>query len=89
MYKDIKPFPLFQVILIVSWAKYEPLTKGDYEYPGWANAIGWIIAMTAILAVPVVAVYQIVMKVFVEYKDLAMREVRLMKFIVCVVSLCF
>lgn len=65
-----------QVILIVSWARYEPLTKGSYTYPEWANAIGWIIAMTAILAVPVVAVAQILMKLFVEYKDLDFSEVK-------------
>ena len=55
--------------MIFSWVKYEPLTKGDYEYPAYANAIGWIIAMTAILAVPAVAIYQIIHKMFVEHRD--------------------
>ena len=67
----------FQIILIVSWARYEPLTKGSYTYPEWANAIGWIIALTAILAVPAVAIFQIVYKIFEEYKDLDMMEVKL------------
>ena len=47
------------VILIISWGSHEPLTKGDYQYPGWADSIGWLISMTVILAVPVVAIYQL------------------------------
>ena len=46
------------------------MTKGDYVYPEWADAIGWIIAMVGILAVPVAAVYEIGKKVFFEYKDI-------------------
>ena len=52
-----------QIILILSWANHEPLKKGDYEYPEWANAIGYIIALVAILAVPFVAIWQIAMKI--------------------------
>ena len=73
------------VILIASWAQYEPITRwriiikiiimimtfftapfystifrGDYVYPGWANGIGWLIAMTAILSVPLMAVVTVV-----------------------------
>ena len=29
-------------------------------YPGWANGIGWLIAMTAILSVPLMAVVTVV-----------------------------
>ena len=60
-----------QVILIYSWASHEPLTKGDYVYPEWADAVGWVIAMVAILAVPLAAIYQIVEKVFFDFKDIA------------------
>ncbi len=62
---------VMQVILAYSWASHEPLTKGDYVYPEWADAIGWIIAMVAILAVPVAAIYQIVEKVFYDFKDIS------------------
>ncbi len=68
LYKTVSPLIIF-FILIISWARYEPLTKGDYTYPGWANAIGWIIAMTAILAVPAVAIFQLAQKTLVENKD--------------------
>merc|ERR1712203_443793 len=48
------------VILIASWAQYSPITRGDYVYPGWANGIGWLIAMTAILSVPLMAIVTVV-----------------------------
>ena len=28
---------LIGVILIISWASHEGLTKGDYDYPAWAD----------------------------------------------------
>ena len=64
-----------QVILLYSWAQYEPLTKGDYEYPAWANALGWTIAMCAILPVFVVAAAQIVHRLFFVYRGLGWKEV--------------
>ena len=41
---------------------YNPQTicRGDYVYPGWANGIGWLIAMTAILSVPLMAIVTVV-----------------------------
>merc|ERR1719186_1008388 len=44
-YWVVSPLVIF-IIFCFSWANYEPLTKGDYEYPPWANGIGWILAMT-------------------------------------------
>jgi len=39
-------------ILLASWYSFQPLKKGDYIYPDWANAVGWVIALTSILSVP-------------------------------------
>ena len=39
---------------------YSTIFRGDYVYPGWANGIGWLIAMTAILSVPLMAVITVV-----------------------------
>jgi solute carrier family 6 dopamine transporter-like protein 3 len=50
------------VLLIYSWIDYAPLTKADYVFPAWANGVGWTIAMSAILAVPAVAIVTIVLK---------------------------
>jgi len=45
------------IILLASWWSFEPLKKGDYIYPSWANAVGWVIALTSILAVPTVSIF--------------------------------
>ena len=66
---------IFQVILIYSWAQYEPLEKGDYTYPAWANALGWVIAMCAILPVFIVAIGQIVHKLFFVNRGLKWKQV--------------
>lgn len=39
---------------------YEPLTYGDYVYPHWANVIGWLIACSSVLMIPLVAVIQLI-----------------------------
>ena len=73
LYMTISPL-IIGIILIVSWARYSPLTRDDYVYPDWANAIGWIIAMTAILAVPFVAILQVWFKFNGDYKDKSTSE---------------
>ena len=69
IYKLKKPMMVFYcglspvvigVILVASWAQYTPMTRGSYTYPAWANGVGWLIAMTAILSVPAGAVLAIV-----------------------------
>ena len=55
-YCFLSPLAIF-IIFIFSWYNYEPLKVGDYTYPAWANAIGWLIAMTAILSVPAAAIF--------------------------------
>ena len=55
-YCFLSPLVIF-IIFIFSWYNYEPLTKGSYVYPGWANGIGWIVAMLGILPVPIAALY--------------------------------
>jgi len=68
LFKLKKPMSIFYclasplvicIILIASWAQYKPLSRGDYEYSGWSNGIGWLIAMTAILSVPLAAIYTV------------------------------
>jgi hypothetical protein len=60
----------FQFILGMAWITYEPLTKGDYVYPHWSDSLGWIMAMVAILSVPVIALYQIGEKMLVGNADI-------------------
>jgi len=59
IYMTMSPL-LIAVILVISWASHTPLTKGTYEYPAWADGIGFLIAMISILAVPIVAIFQFI-----------------------------
>ena len=36
---------------------YESYSRGLYEYPDWANAVGWCIAASSMLFIPGVAIY--------------------------------
>ena len=44
--------------MIFSWVKYTDM-EGD-EYPDWADGIGWLMTLTCIVAIIVVAVYLII-----------------------------
>ncbi|XP_076806648.1 sodium- and chloride-dependent GABA transporter 2-like isoform X2 [Clavelina lepadiformis] len=39
-------------ILIFFCVMYKPLVLNGYEYPTWANAIGWLMSLASILCVP-------------------------------------
>ena len=45
-------------ILIMLLIDFKPLKYNDYyEYPAWATALGWVLAMSSILQVPIYAIY--------------------------------
>jgi len=39
---------------------YSSYTLGEYSYPYWANVLGWLIAASSMVAVPVLAIYHLV-----------------------------
>jgi len=45
--------------MIFGFVMYEPLTYDDYVYPTWANVVGWCLALSSMLCMPVVAVYSL------------------------------
>ena len=61
-YMFLSPLAIL-IIFIFSWYNYEPLKKGDYEYPPWANAVGWIIALLGILPVFFTAAFILIRKI--------------------------
>jgi len=67
IYQTLSPL-IIAIILLISWSNHEPIKKGDYVYPDWANDIGMAIAMIAILAVPFMAVVQFLIGLLQEYK---------------------
>jgi len=52
-------------IFVFSLVKYSPLTYerswGSYAYPDWAIALGWIMALSSIICIPVVAAVKVIL----------------------------
>jgi hypothetical protein len=55
---------LFQIIVISSIISYSPLSyttaDGTYEYPFYANVLGWGVALASMMLIPGYAVYKII-----------------------------
>ena len=45
--------------MIFGFVMYAPLEYDTYVYPWWANLIGWCIALSSILCMPIVAIYKL------------------------------
>ncbi|OWF44590.1 sodium- and chloride-dependent glycine transporter 1-like [Mizuhopecten yessoensis] len=46
-------------LFIFTFVDYTPSEYGDYKYPGWADALGWIMAFLSVLAIPITMLYKI------------------------------
>jgi solute carrier family 6 GABA transporter-like protein 6/8/11/12/13 len=53
-------FNLFQAIWAFSIYDYKTPTYNKQEYPAWAVALGWCIAATSLVPIPLFALIQIV-----------------------------
>lgn len=51
--------PLLQFILIFTVIQYKPISYGNYLYPQWSLAIGFLMAMSSVICIPVYALYKI------------------------------
>ncbi|KAG1660676.1 Sodium- and chloride-dependent glycine transporter 2 [Nymphon striatum] len=49
---------------------YEPYKSGDYYYPAWGNAIGWIIGMFPFVLILIAMIY----KIFVQHRKIAFMK---------------
>ena len=45
----------FQGILIFSLIRYKRASYGEYTYPGWADGVGWCLALSSVLPIIIVA----------------------------------
>lgn len=53
--------PIFLMFIIVyGLLGYEPLKYEGYIYPTWANILGWFIAGSSVIMIPIVAIYKII-----------------------------
>lgn len=57
-WKYISPATL-TFLMIFNWIQYTPLNYGDYVYPGWANAIGWVMALLPLMMIIFIALFRI------------------------------
>lgn len=48
-----------QGILIGTFLFYEPPSYGDYDFPPWANAVGWVLSFSSVSLIPIVAIFKI------------------------------
>lgn len=55
------PAPPVQGCFVFSLVKYKPLTYNKvYEYPDWAIALGWTLALASMICIPMVVVIKII-----------------------------
>ena len=47
------------MILIFTAVDYSGNTYGEYDYPSWANSVGWLITFSSVICIPVVAMVKI------------------------------
>ena len=47
-----------QFILIFSVIQYQPITYNQYQYPSWAVAIGFLMALSSVICIPLYALFQ-------------------------------
>ncbi|XP_065082711.1 sodium-dependent dopamine transporter isoform X2 [Ochlerotatus camptorhynchus] len=53
--------PLFLLFIIIyGLVGYVPLSYEDYIYPTWANVLGWCIAGSSMIMIPLVAFYKLI-----------------------------
>ena len=51
--------PMLQFIFVFNLVTYSPLTYGDYVYPGWGQAIGWLLTVSSLTFIPGVMIYKL------------------------------
>ncbi|KAG1660677.1 Sodium- and chloride-dependent glycine transporter 2 [Nymphon striatum] len=61
---------LLLMIFILQFSDYEPYKSGDYYYPAWGNAIGWIIGMFPFVLILIAMIY----KIFVQHRKIAFMK---------------
>lgn len=51
--------PILQGVVVFGLLYHEPLRYNDYLYPSWAEWIGWGLALSSILMIPIFMVSQL------------------------------
>lgn len=57
---DYRHVSVFQGCFVFSLVKYKPLTYNKvYEYPDWSIGLGWCLALSSMICIPMVMVIKI------------------------------
>lgn len=51
---------ILSFVLLFNWISWENPTAGEYEFPPWAHGFGWMMIMTSLIWIPLVAVYEVI-----------------------------
>uniref|UniRef100_A0A5F8GM23 Transporter n=1 Tax=Monodelphis domestica TaxID=13616 RepID=A0A5F8GM23_MONDO len=57
-WRFVSPAIIF-FILIFTVIQYRPITYNQYQYPGWAVAIGFLMALSSVICIPLYALFQL------------------------------
>ncbi|XP_014772306.1 sodium-dependent proline transporter isoform X1 [Octopus bimaculoides] len=68
-WKYISPATL-TLLMVFNAIQYEPLEYDTYVYPGWANAIGWLMALAPIMMIIAIAVFRLL----TTHRDLPFKK---------------
>ncbi|KAB7496667.1 Sodium- and chloride-dependent glycine transporter 1 [Armadillidium nasatum] len=50
---------IVMVILVFSLVEFRSASYEDYEFPLWANIVGWVLSFSSVLLIPIVAIFKI------------------------------
>uniref|UniRef100_A0A4W3I065 Solute carrier family 6 member 9 n=1 Tax=Callorhinchus milii TaxID=7868 RepID=A0A4W3I065_CALMI len=74
-WRFVSPSIIF-FILIFTVVQYKPISYNDYVFPSWALIIGFLMAMSSVICIPIYAIWKICMSegdTFWEVSDLSIR----------------
>ena len=58
MWKIVTPMMCI-LILVATWWEYKPMKYDEYEYPNWANVVGWAVSMVSVSCIPIGVIYKL------------------------------
>ena len=50
------------LLLVISFVKHQPYKSNDYVYPNNIQALGWMISISSLMLIPMVAIYQVIIR---------------------------
>ena len=73
-WRYITPIVTF-TIFTFSMCAFTPLKyNGVYEYPGWAIAFGWFLALVSMVQIPLYMLYRLFINIPAKEKGLSLKE---------------